>query len=177
MMNDRLRNLLKLLDANAEKTPPHITLANALHWCIHQTNYILLEGDRDFAIPAELASHPDHPPTLALIDQLHDLLKRRDERESLLDVLLRPNARAGYDDRGVVCIDISVHTVHDAPSSEKISVPRISGVRLAPTERRAIRTISSQTSILRIPCDSITEQLLIALVQIELDLVSKLSAT
>ncbi len=174
-MNGRLKHLLDLLNSGAEEDPPHITLVNAIPWRIGQTDYLLLEGDSDFALPAELVSHPDHPPTLALIDQLYDLLKRRDERESLLDGLLHPEAHAGHDDRGVVCIDIVVHSVHDEHPPEKIPLPRISGVTLSPTERLAARTISSQTRMLRIPCDSITAELLIALVQIEHDLVSKLS--
>lgn len=175
-MNGRLKRLLELLHTGAEEDPPHITLAHAILWRIEQRDYILLEGDADFAVQAEFALHPDHHPTLALIDQLYDLLGRRYERESLLGGLIHDAEHAAHDDRGVPCVDIVVHSVHDEHPLKKIHSQSISRAPLSPTERLATRRISSKTCMLRIPCDGVTADLIIALVQIEHDLVSKLSA-
>lgn len=176
-MDQRLSGLLRLLNSEAETDPPHITLVNALLWrCADGQEFILLESDRDFAVPVELTLHPDQRPTLSLIDQLHDLLERGEERESMIESLLDPDKHVGHDDRGLVCIDISVYHVHDQRPFEKIDRSRASTPPLSLSARFLTLSPSKKPALLRIPCDGITAGLLTALVRIEHNLVSQLSA-
>ncbi len=174
-MNGRLRRLLELLGTGVEETPPHVTLVNAIYWRIQENDYLLLQSDSDFALPAKLVFHAERGPTLALKDQLNALLERRDDRESRVQSLLHPEQRVSHDDRGLVCLDLLVHSVHDEQPFEKIQPTRVSTASLSPAERLRNKRLSSKALMLRIPCDGITKELLNALTQIERELVSKLS--
>ena len=171
-MNRRLKEVLRVLRTGAEDDPPHITLVDAFLWQTNGMDVILLESDLDFAVPANFASHQSGPPTLALLDELHAFLAQRNEREPLTG-LLDPVKHAGYDNRGFACIDVRAYRVHSGRCCGKPDCTSTQPMSLS--ERLATLRLSETPVTLHVPYDGVTEELLTALVQIEHDLVSKLS--